>query len=151
MIAPDDKVTDYVREIIVVRKDLHMPTGKVAAMAAHAAMTFLTSKLIRMEAFKMDTKIFFELGLTPVQALWLTQLEPGSEDQLSFAKIVVAVHSEEELWQVYDNAQRAGLEVHKVVDSGYSHNKPNTFTCIAIGPDYPDRLNPVTGELGLYR
>jgi len=143
-----DKVTDYVREIIVVRKDLHMPTGKVAAMAAHAAMTFLTE---RLKGPFGEPATYMSGEFTSTQIKWLTQLEPGSEDQLSFAKIVVAVHSEEELWQVYDNAQRAGLEVHKVVDSGYSHNKPNTFTCIAIGPDYPDRLNPVTGELGLYR
>jgi len=147
----ENKVTDYVRQIIVVRKDLHMPTGKVAAMAAHVAMTFITSRLKKGFTLNERSSEKLEGWFTPEQYLWLTQLEPGSEDQLSFAKIVVAVHSEEELWQVYDNAQRAGLEVHKVVDSGYSHNKPNTFTCIAIGPDYPDKLNPVTGELGLYR
>ena len=147
----ENKVTDYVREIIVIRKDLNMPKGKLMAMAAHLAMTFITSRL------KVDEDTIDETGgelygaFTPEQIKWLTQLEPGSETQLSFAKIVVEVWGETELWQVYDNAVSAGLEVHKLIDSGYSHNKPGTFVGIAIGPDYPDKLNPVTGELQLYR
>lgn len=156
----ENKVTDYVRQIIVVRKDLGMPTGKVAAMAAHASMTFIARRLknISFETVGADDGYYGGLLLaqfaglfTEEQRIWLTQLEPGSEHQLSFAKIVCEVWSRDELQEVYNNAIDAGLECHEVIDSGYSHNPPDTFTCIAVGPHFPERLKPVTGKLPIYR
>ena len=52
---------------------------------------------------------------------------------------------------VYNKANEAHLTVHKVIDSGYSHNKPGTFAATAIGPHWPEELQPVTGNLKIYR
>lgn len=140
----------YLKQAIVVRKDLTMPTGKLAAMVAHAAMTFITSRLV---ASVEPAEGFLVFPASPDERQWLSEFDPGLEhlQQVSFAKIVLAVDSEADLVAVEKAARAAKLTVHRVVDSGYSHNKPGTLTCIAIGPDWPENLDPVTGALKVYR
>ena len=60
------------------------------------------------------------------------------------------VDSEEELMAVHDKAVAAGLVVHLITDSGKTefHGVP-TRTCLAIGPDEADKIDPVTGALQL--
>ncbi len=143
----------YLKQVIVARKDLSMPAGKLAAMVSHAAMTFLAKRMQRVTLDADGLPSLFEFAPSPEEARWLTELDDGIEDtgQLSFAKIVLAVDSEEELLTVQSQARDAGLSVHHVIDSGYSHNKPGTLACIAIGPHWPEQLAPVTGKLKLYR
>jgi PTH2 family peptidyl-tRNA hydrolase len=147
----EQKNKDYLRQVIVVRKDLSMPTGKLAAMVAHASMSFITSKIEFIEAWQDIGKICIEV--TSDQYQWLTELDPGLEEigQISFAKIVLAANSEEELQQIYDEAYKSELETHKVYDSGYSHNPAGTFVAVAIGPNWPDKLFAITGHLKVYR
>lgn len=142
-----EKNTNYLRQMIVVRKDLCMPIGKFGAMVAHAAMTFI-AKNLKAKMVGLQPDCFGE-----DRWQWLTELDPGLEDleQLSMAKIVLAVDNEAQLLNVDEAARAAGLEVHRVYDIGYSHNKPRDFVCIAIGPDWPDKLRPVTGHLKVYR
>ena len=52
---------------------------------------------------------------------------------------------------VYDQAREAGLLVHLITDRGLTEfGGVPTRTCLAIGPDYDDRIDPVTGDLELY-
>lgn len=143
----EEKNTNYIRQVIVVRKDLNMPAGKLAAMVAHACMTFLLETL----PWSGSPPPWKTKELTEEQWRWLTELDPGLEHQVSMAKIVCAVKDEAELLDVERQAEGAKLEVHRVVDCGYSHNKPNTLVAVAIGPDYPEKLAPVTGGLKVYR
>lgn len=139
----------YLKQVIVVRKDLSMPAGKLAAMVAHAAMTFIVKRIkdgpehpwIPGGAFTAD------------EWQWMTEFDPGLEHygQVSFAKIVCAVDTEAELEEVDVQARSAGLQVWPVIDSGHSHNKPDTFVAIAIGPAWPEQLEPITGHLKVYR
>lgn len=131
----------YLKQVVVVRKDLGMPVGKLAAMVAHAAMTFILHVWSTTKMFTED------------QWRWLTDTDPGLEEvgQVSMAKIVCAADDEAHLLAVEQAAKDAGLTVHRVIDSGYSHNPAGTLTCIAIGPDYPERLDPVTGKLRIYK
>lgn len=143
----------YLKQVIVVRKDLSMPAGKLAAMVAHASMTFLLPKhALSADHLTMSLAPQFPT-LTADQIRWLTELDPGIEGtgQVSMAKIVVAVSDESELRAVEQKAKDAGLTVHRVIDSGYSHNKVGDFVCIAIGPDWPENLDPVTKTLRVYR
>jgi len=143
----------YLKQVIVVRKDLMLTQGKLAAMVAHAAMTFIT-EAIKANPPRMESLPGWRsLELSAEQIRWLTELDPGLEahGQVSFAKIVVQVADEAELLTVEQKAKDAGLCVHRVIDSGYTHVKPGTFVCIAVGPDWPEKLEPVTGGLKVYR
>jgi peptidyl-tRNA hydrolase len=144
----------YLKQAIIVRKDLSMPTGKAMAMVSHASMTFFVKRLLHMgDDPNIKPLVRFSVHVNPEQANWLTELEPGLEeiDQKSFAKIVLQVYSESELLAKEKAAKELGLECHRVVDGGHSHNKPNTLVCIAIGPDWPEKLDPVTRDLKVYR
>jgi PTH2 family peptidyl-tRNA hydrolase len=66
-------------------------------------------------------------------------------------KVTVKVGSETELLGVYDKALAAGLVVHMITDRGLTEfGGIPTRTCLAVGPDYDDLIDPVTGDLELY-
>lgn len=131
----DTKSTEFVeknyslKQVIVMRADLNMRKGKMIAQGCHASMAFM-SKLIENKH-----------SPTTVQQDWLDS---------SYAKICVRVDSEEQLMDVYERAQDAGLEVHLITDSGRTefHGVP-TKTCLAIGPDYSEKIDLITKELKL--
>ena len=68
----------------------------------------------------------------------------------SFTKITVSVDSEDELIDIYNKAKDAGLTVHLITDSGLTefHGIP-TKTCLAIGPNFSEKIDPITGHLKL--
>lgn len=128
------------KQVIVIRKDLKMRRGKECSQASHASMAFITRRF-NFES-TCDLQDAFVIELKEVEKAWLKD---------SFAKVCVRVDSEEHLLEIEKQAKEAGLEVHLVVDSGLTefHGVP-TPTCLAIGPDEPDKIDVITGELKLY-
>jgi PTH2 family peptidyl-tRNA hydrolase len=60
------------------------------------------------------------------------------------------VGSEAELLEVYESALVAGLHTSLIVDAGRTEfNGVPTKTCIAIGPEFPERLVGITDQLKL--
>lgn len=129
---------NQIKQVIVIRHDLGMRRGKQIAQGAHASMSFITRRLGRGVG-GFPTRHGFTTS--KVEQEWLDS---------SFAKVCVRVNSLEELLEIQNEAKKAGLEVHLVTDSGKTefHGEP-TPTCIAIGPDYADKIDPITGELKL--
>lgn len=135
------------KQIIVVRKDLGMRKGKMMAQAAHASM-----------------KVFFDRGhvspatfsdsLAPAElpAELVVPLSSAMEHWVrnSFAKIVVGCDSEEELLELARQANEVGIPCGLIQDAGRTefHGIP-TYTALAIGPDYPEKIDPITGGLKL--
>lgn len=140
-----------VKQIIVIRKDLNMRKGKIAAQASHASMKFLLDGAIWGIPFHYNkserpTKIY-EDGVEVRKVVsekereWLQGL---------FTKIVAYVTSEQELTDLMVKGKAAGLQVYPIVDSGLTEfNGIPTLTCAAFGPDTPEKLDPVTGKLPL--
>jgi peptidyl-tRNA hydrolase, PTH2 family len=124
-----------VKQVIVIRKDLKMRRGKEIAQGAHASMMFMSHyfTLIREGLYK---------GMTEPEKIW---------QRGSFAKICLKVNSEQELDKIFEEATKAGLKVNMVTDAGRTefHGVP-TKTCLAIGPDYEDKIDQITGALELY-
>jgi PTH2 family peptidyl-tRNA hydrolase len=119
-----------IKQVIVVRRDLKMRRGKEAAQVAHAAMAFL-SEAIKWAGWR---------GLREQEKQWMNG---------RFTKIVLSAESEEELTEIYSKACAAGFRTKKIIDAGLTEFKEPTFTCIAIGPDYADKIDQITGHLKL--
>lgn len=126
------------KQVIVVRRDLNMPPGKLASQVAHAAMAFLSRKLKPTHYYNRNN---CTVGLSTAERDWLDN---------SYAKVVLGVDSEEELEAIAKKAE-SGYEVHRIVDDGRTvFNGVPTFTCVAIGPQYNFLIDQITGHLRLY-
>ena len=136
------------KQVIVIRKDLGMRRGKEIAQGSHASISFLTRPLKNTANENPDDwgnwAGYHEgiLHLTPVQLSWIKE---------SFAKVCVRVNSEEELMAVKAKAEEIGVECHLIQDSGKTEfGGVPTYTCLAVGPDWKERVDLVTGDLELY-
>jgi peptidyl-tRNA hydrolase, PTH2 family len=108
---------------LLVRTDLGMGKGKIAAQAAHAAV----AAALRNQG----------------SAAFVTWLRVGQP------KIVLKVGSEEQLRHVCAAARSAGLPVEVVRDAGRTQVAPGTPTCCAIGPAAEEEVDSVVGTLPL--
>ena len=142
------------KQIIVVRKDLRntkgekVRTGKLCSQIAHAS---LGAVLEYKHAINITDILF--------------QTEYGSSNQViikkynnpltkwlegSFTKICVSVNSEQELLDIYNRALENNINVKLIQDNGLTEfGGVKTYTCLALGPDYPEVLDPLTKHLPL--
>lgn len=110
------------KQVIVVNESLVLPTGKLAAQVAHAAVAAL------LEA------------TGPAQEAWLNQGMP---------KIVLAARSETQLRELERQAAAAGIPVAAIHDAGRTVVAAGTLTCIGLGPAAAAEIDKITGALPL--
>jgi PTH2 family peptidyl-tRNA hydrolase len=113
--------------VLVVRTDLGMGRGKIAAQVAHAAVTAALAAQ-GGSGSRADFR-----G-------WLLEGQP---------KVVLRVGSAEELSQLAAAARAAGLAAEVIRDAGRTQLTPGTPTCCAIGPAESSLVDAVTGSLAL--
>ena len=124
------------KQVIVVRKDLNMRKGKIAAQASHASMGAILN--YAGPVYEGEIRINVE---NPAVRTWLSG---------RFKKVTVSVDSEEELLEIYQKAIDNGVNVKLIKDAGLTEfNGVPTLTCLALGPDYPSKLDPISGHLKL--
>lgn len=127
-----------VKQLIIIRKDLGMNKGKLAAQAAHASM----GALLNTRSGAYDKKLVINFDDYPIVKEWL---------EGSFAKIALAVNSEEELLACVELAKEHGLLYSYIVDNGTTvFNGIHTPTCVGIGPEKSELLDELFGKLKLY-
>lgn len=114
-----------IKLVLVVRTDLGMGRGKIAAQVAHAAVA---AALAGASARTGDF------------AGWLADGEP---------KVVLRVAGQDELLDVASRARAAGLPVELVTDAGRTQVAPGTLTCCAVGPAGSELIDAVTSGLSL--
>lgn len=124
------------KQVIVVRKDLNMRKGKLAAQVAHASMGVLTF-FLREHGDGL-------LALIPKSSPMYAWLKG------SFVKVVVACNSEQELFEIQAKCVQSKLLHRLITDAGLTefHGVP-TNTCIAVGPDEDEKIDQITGHLKL--
>ena len=136
------------KQMIVVRRDLKMRKGKIAAQAAHACVEATLMALARegrLEQIRagenhvwLDHSIFDNTPLTS----WFDS---------GIAKVCVYVDSEEELLDIEKQGHEQGFCVALIRDAGLTEfDGEPTLTCLAFEPLYPEQIDPITGELPLY-
>lgn len=134
------------KQIIILRKDLNMRKGKMVAQGAHASMAVILNAMQERSVpsdfhrdMDNDNGLFLRLDNEPLRK-WL---------EGKFTKICVSVNSEAELLAIYNKALEAGILCSLIKDAGLTEFKEPTYTAVAIGPDYPEVIDPITKELPL--
>jgi len=112
--------------VLVVRTDLGMQKGKVAAQCAHAAV------MCYKKALAEQPKIL------------------SSWETLGQTKVCLKVGSEDELLQLAGLAREAGLVNAVVRDAGRTQVEAGSFTVLGIGPGPVSQMEGITGHLRLY-
>jgi PTH2 family peptidyl-tRNA hydrolase len=132
-----------VKQYIIVRTDLPMNAGKVAAQASHACMKVFFDKF-------EHTQIIQKNGEDPVDAMVFIPTEEEKQwINGKFTKITKKVKNESQLLKVYEQAREAGLSVSIIKDAGLYGLEGENYTCIAVGPNYVDDCEPIVGKLRL--
>lgn len=126
-----------VKQVIVIRRDLGTRRGKEITQGAHAATAWLAHRLHRVAGQSELAGSF-----SAAELAWLTG---------SFRKITCQVPGEAEILALEQAAKEAGLTAYVITDAGLTEfSGVPTITAIGIGPDWDDRIDPVTGHLVLY-
>lgn len=110
------------KQVIVVRTDIGMGKGKIAAQVAHASL----------EAYRKSPQ--------KVREKWWEE---------SQKKVILKVQSEKELIDIFTHARSTGLPCALIRDAGHTQVLPGTKTAVGIGPAEAGEIDQVTGHLSL--
>ena len=108
------------KQVILVRQDLKMPKGKLAAQVSHASVeAILRSHPDIVEDWR----------------------------KLGMKKVILKVKDKKELLLFKRKAEDNKLVVALIIDAGKTFLEPGTITCLGIGPDKEDKIDKITGHL----
>jgi peptidyl-tRNA hydrolase len=128
-----------IRHTVIVRKDLMLSPGLLAAQVAHISDNFIRYQFLSCKEGDTLRPIF-----SNSQLAWL------QEPYLS----VLAVNCDEDLQVVMKHAHSEGLQIFEWFDTIPSPTFPDRAikvrVGISIGPDDFDKIKIVTGSLPLY-
>lgn len=112
------------KQVILIRKDLELSSGKIASQASHAVVNARKN---------LEEKLLVE---------WENELE---------VRIVLEVENLEKLKKLKREAEQKGINVGKICDAGLTEVEAGTLTACAIGPDKEEKIDEITGHLSLYK
>jgi peptidyl-tRNA hydrolase, PTH2 family len=110
------------KQAIIVRKDLKMGTGKIAAQVAHASLAAMR------KAGRRDVEEWESEGCK---------------------KVVLKVKDMGELESVLSKLRSAKIPNAVIRDAGLTQIEPGEVTCVGVGPIEESKLDAVTRELKL--
>ena len=111
------------KQVIVVRSDLRMSKGKLAAQVAHASLSSsqnANKRMIKEWQKRGQKKVILEAGMKQIMEL---------EKKCKKLKIPSSL----------------------ITDAGSTELLPGTVTCLGIGPDEDYKIDKVTGSLPLLK
>ncbi len=109
--------------MILVRADLKLSAGKMAAQVAHAAVNCV---------MKSDNDLVRE---------W---------NSFGAKKVVLKVKNESELHLYKQAADDVGLKTCLISDAGLTEIPSGTETCLGIGPDKEEKIDDITRDLSMF-
>ncbi len=110
-----------IKQAIVVRTDLKMSRGKIAAQAAHGSVAALSK------------------STASAYSAWVST---------GMKKVVLRIKGKKELLDLYKEAKKK-FPTAIVKDAGQTQVKSGTITCLAIGPADDADMDRLTGKLRL--
>lgn len=126
------------KQIIIVRRDLNMSPGKLAAQVSHASMAFLTNP-IRQNAVTQLNGCGFGANKCYTATLYFN---PDMYEQWiegSFTKIVLGARNKDKLIDAMYMADELGIECYPIWDNCRTELEPEegdgtTLTCVGFPP-----------------
>ena len=116
---------DEYKQVILIRTDLKMGTGKKCAQSCHASLS--SADLVRIKN----------------KDVWKKWKNTGQK------KVVLKISSMEELNEIVSNLEKKEILFFLVRDAGLTQLTPGTTTALGIGPALSKTLDKVTGDLKL--
>ena len=110
------------KQVIIIRQDLKLPKGKLAAQASHASVEAV---------LKSDEKTI---------KAWRSE---------GMAKIVLKVKDQTQLVKLFQKAKDNDLTASLITDAGKTVVAPGTKTAVAIGPAEAEEIDKITKNLPL--
>ncbi|XP_076391634.1 peptidyl-tRNA hydrolase 2, mitochondrial [Megachile rotundata] len=118
---------EHFKMVLVVRSDIVMGKGKIAAQCAHAAV-----ECYRQASCNTKYEHVFNS--------WLLQGQP---------KVVLKICNEGELMSLARSARKAGLIISIIQDAGKTQLLPGTVSTLGIGPGPKQAIDELTSSLKL--
>ncbi|MBQ2226110.1 MAG: aminoacyl-tRNA hydrolase [Methanobrevibacter sp.] len=110
------------KQVMVVRTDLKMRKGKIAAQCCHGAVgAYKKSLADKIKKWEND----------------------------AYGKVVLKVPTLDELTELKKLADEKGIVNYLVVDAGRTQIPTSSVTVLALGPDEDEILDELTGDLKL--
>lgn len=104
------------KQVIIIRTDLGLSPGKIAAQVAHASLlSFLESCHKNEDTFKLSN----------ISDLWLSGY---------YKKIVLKVDTLEKLLKLSEKAKSLGLPTSLIMDVGFNELNGMEYTALGVGP-----------------
>ena len=146
------------KQIIIVRKDLNMSKGKMAAQVAHASMAFLTNVIKNCSNIsKFDTS-YYDCGFLIPKELYENWICG------SFTKVILEAKNKYQLEKVYTIANELGLKdgvgYFPIKDNCNTELEPEetdedgigrTLTCVGFIPLDDETANKISKKYQLYK
>ena len=120
-------MTGPLKQVILVRMDLKMGIGKIAAQCSHAALKAYKD-MIRSDKGKRLTEMWEVSGQ---------------------AKVVLKVPDEPKMLELADKAKKLGINVATIRDAGKTQIAAGSMTVCALGPASAELIDQVTSDLKL--
>ena len=112
------------KQVIVIRDDLKLSQGKLAAQSAHASHA--AARSVKKEIVKS----------------WIASGEK---------KIILKAKNLDELRNLEEKCRKLKLPCALISDAGLTEVRKGTITALGIGPDDEKKIDKVTGSLPLMK
>ncbi|EGU81022.1 PTH2 family peptidyl-tRNA hydrolase [Fusarium oxysporum f. sp. raphani 54005] len=116
--------------VLVVRTDLGMTKGKIAAQCSHATLA----------CYKALSRAPSNSPLSKILKRW---------ERLGQAKIAVQVKSQDEMLELRRKARSLGITAEVIQDAGRTQIEAGSMTVLGVGPAPRSLVDQVTGGLKL--
>ena len=146
------------KQIIIVRKDLNMSKGKMAAQVAHASMAFLINAIKNCSNISRFDTSYYNCGFLIPKELYENWICG------SFTKVILEAKNKYQLEKVYTIANelgfKEGIHYFPIKDNCYTELEPEevdendigrTLTCVGFIPLDDETANKISKKYQLYK
>merc|ERR1712046_173084 len=142
-----DDVDDELKMVFVVRSDLNMSGGKVAAQVAHAVHRLLQKGYCATSEYKQQESVDVRTDNQHIDNSYHAKSIAGLSalqticawEQVGCKKITLQTNSYDELLQIRKKAKQLdtggfALSTATIRDAGHTEIPPGTWTVLGLGP-----------------